>query len=65
MWKSTKEGPLVTFKKNDKDNLTVVWDAVEKKYEVRRNDEVVEKGHAQDLPVESFLQYVDMTWGDK
>ena len=64
-WKTEKDGLTVTY---TKDNLTVVWDLGKRKYEVRRSEgdteRVVEQGHAPHLPVETFLQYVEMTWGN-
>ncbi len=64
-WKSTKDGLAVKF---TKDNLTVMWDLGERRYEVRRKDgdteTVVEKGSSRHMDIETFLHYVDMTWGD-
>lgn len=64
-WKANKDGATVTFKK---DYLTVLWSLDERKYEVRRTEgdteRVVEQGRAAHLPIESFLQYVEMTWGN-
>lgn len=66
-WKTEKDGLTVTY---TKDNLTVVWDLGKRKYEVWRKDErtehvdIVEQRHAPHLPVETFLHYVEMTWGN-
>ena len=63
-WKTEKDGLTVTYRK---DNLTVVWDLGERKYEVRRSEgdteRVVEQGHAVHLS-EAFLQYVEGMWGN-
>lgn len=64
-WKATKDGLTVTYRK---DNLTVVWDCGERKYEVRRTDgdteQVMEKGSSQHLDSETFLHYVEVAWGN-
>ena len=67
-WKTEKDGLTVTY---TKDNLTVVWDLDKRKYEVWVTDEdtehtnLVEQGKTQYLPVETFLQYVEGTWGNR
>lgn len=64
-WKTEKEDSVVKYRK---DNLSVIWDFENGKYEVRRTDgdmeRVLEKGRTQDMNTEAFLYYVEMTWGN-
>ncbi|MDE6493099.1 MAG: hypothetical protein K2O66_03745 [Bacteroidales bacterium] len=64
-WKKEKDGLTVVA---SKDNLTVVWDCIERKYEVRRSEgdteKVVEKGTFQRMDSRVFLHYVEVAWGN-